>query len=360
MLKVNSTDLAQALNFLFQAYQNKTPMPIMQNVKLSASAGWLHMTQKSTEQELTYKIPFDGDDQELTVEMKKFKERVAQYPKDKEVSIALDEDSNKAVVKCGRSKITLNTLPAQDYPSSNEPVSFDTITFNGAELKRALSVVKNAQANNDVRYYLNGVNLELSDSECNVVATDGHRLHHAVIELVEPVSSRTCIVPRDSIAPIYKYLDSGDISVRISDNSLRISDEESSIQTQLIDGKFPDWKRVVPANNPLQMTFNKQDLEQALKGCLVASNEKYKGVRLTVEDGFAKFESSAPDGSSSEEVVECAYIGDKFEVGFNGVYMLDSISAIESENVDLMALSGDKPMLIKDGNYQAVVMPMRL
>lgn len=362
MLKTNSTDLAQALSFLYQAYANKTTMPIMQNVKLSTLNGWLHMTQQSNEQELTYKIPCDGDELDITVEMKKFKERVSQYPKNKDVSITLDEESNKAVVKCGRSKITLNTMSSKDYPDSKEPASFDTVTFNGAELKRALTVVKGAQANNDVRHYLNGVDLELGYDKCNIVATDGHRLHHAKISVQGgPVEGRTCIIPRDSISPIHKFLEAGDIQVRISDNALRISDEESSIQTQLVDGRFPDWKRVVPSNTTLQLTFNKDDLEQALKGCLVASNEKFKAVRLTVEDGFAKFESNAPDGSSSEEVVECAMSGvDRFELGFNGVYMLESIAAVESENVEILGTSADKPMLIKDGNYQAVVMPMRL
>ena len=359
-MKVDSTNLSKALAFLYQAYPNKTTMPIMQNIKLSASKSVLTMTQINGEQELTYKIPCSNEQEEFTVEMKKLKDRASQYPKDKDVTITCD--GLKATVKCGRSKITLNAMPSSEFPDSLEPTESDIVTFQGEDLKRALSVVKNAQGVNDVRAYFNGVNIELACGQCDVVATDGHRLHHYNMTFSEGQEmQRKCIVPKNSIPPIYKYLDSDSISIRLSDNSLHISDEESSIQTQLLDVQYPDWRRIVPKQNPVVATFNKVDLEQAIKGALVASNEKYKGVRLTVSDGLAKFESNAPDGSSSEEIIECAIAGaDSVEIAFNGAYVIDAVFAVESENVDILIKDGSSPALVKDGGYQAVIMPMRL
>jgi len=359
-MKVNSTDLSKALAFLYQAYAIRTTMPIMQNVKLSADQGVLTMTQTNGEQELTYKIPCSDEQEEFTVEMRKFKDRATQYPKDKDVTITCDDA--KATVKCGRSKITLNAMPSNEFPDSREPTEFDIVTFKGEDLKRALSSVKNAQGDNDVRAYFNGVNIEFEKGQCDVVATDGHRLHHYKMAISEGQDlQRKCIVPKDSIPPIYKYLDSGDVSIRLSDNSLRISDEESSIQTKLLDARYPDWKRIVPQQNPVAVTVNKADLEQALKGALVASSEKFKGVRLSIANGLAKFESNAPDGSSSEEVIECAMSGaDSIEIAFNGSYVIDAVFAVESENVEILIKDGNSSALVKDGNYQAVIMPMRL
>ena len=358
MIKVNSTDLSQALGFLYQGYKNGPIETILQNVKLSLVGEVLTMTQVNEDQELTYSISATGDACEFTVEMKKLRDRVGQYDKDKVVSISVDSSSSKAVIKCEKSKVTLKAMPSEYFPDSRSNLSFNDVTVSGSDLKRAIGVVSRSQGNGDVRYYLNSTSFHFSGGICDVVATDGHRLHHCVIPVDSPIE-KTCLVPRDSMTPISKFLDSGDITVRVSENHIKISDSESSIQTKLIDGKYPDWRRVIPKNNDIKATFNRIELASALKGVLIVSSSKIVGLVMSIRSGEAKIYLDPKGGVESEEIVNCACQSD-IEIGFNGLYLIDSIAAIESENVDIILKDGNSSVLIKDGNYQAVVMPMKI
>ncbi len=361
MIKVESDELARALGFLSQAYLKNSPADIYKHVKLSVTGDKLTMTQSNGTQEMVYSISCEStEDQSFTVEMGKFKERVSQYPKDKDVSITLG-DNKKATLKCGRSKIVLNSLDANDYPDTEETTEFSDIVFNAEELKRAFNMTRNAQGNNDVRYYLNGTYLSLSGKKCDIVSTDGHRLHHCVFGVDSDVEG-SCIIPREAIPSIYKYLDSGEVTIRLSANHLKVTDNESSIKTKLIDGKFPDWNRVIPKQNEGLASFTKQDLETAIKSAMITSNEKNKGVRFLFKGDSVIITSSAPDNTYSEEVVDCAItcLDSDLEIGVNGLYMLSAISCIESESILIKLKDSNSSMLIKEGNYQAVVMPMRL
>lgn len=361
MITLNAGELSKALSFIGQAYKSKTTMPIMQNVKIETDDNIATLTYTNGEQELTYKLPTASKESEsFTVELKKLRDRVSQYDKDSDVKIKFDEVKLKAAVSCGRSKITINGLPSSEYPDSQSVIDFTDVNFDGAELKHALATVKMAQGQNDVRSYLNGVLIDFADSSCSVVATDGHRLHVAGVE-VDTELNQSCIIPASAIAPLHKFLDSGEVTVRISSNHIRISDEESSIQTTLIDGRYPNWKAVIPKANDGQLTYNVAELTNAVKGALITSNEKFKGIKMITANAATTIESNAPDGTSSEDVVECAmtYI-DEITFGANGNYILDALSSINGSNVNIMVKDGNSAMLIKEDKYMAVVMPMKL
>ena len=361
MITLNAGELSKALSFIGQAYKSKTTMPIMQNVKIENSDNIATLTYTNGEQELTYRLPAASNEYEsFTVELKKLRDRVSQYDKDSDVKIKFDEEKLKASISCGRSKITINGLPSSEYPDSMVASNFNNVTFDGAELKHALAMVKMAQGQNDVRVYLNGVLVNFADSSCSVVATDGHRLHIAGVQ-IDTELNQSCIIPASAIAPLHKFLDAGEVTVRISTNHIRISDEESSIQTTLIDGKYPNWKAVIPKANNGKLTYNAAELTNAIKGALVTSNEKFKGVKMITSNAATTIESNAPDGTSSEDVVECAMTDiDEITIGVNGAYMLDALSSINGSNINIMVKDSNSAMLIKEGNYMAVVMPMKL
>ena len=222
-------------------------------------------------------------------------------------------------------------------------------------------------ASQDVRYYLNGLLVEYKEGEVNAVATDGHRLALATspLDKTSPIDGERQILPRKAVLELSKILrqENEDIKITFGNSSLSIQDENLDFSTKLIDGKFPDYEKVLPSGDPNSLEVSKESLQSALSRASVLSNEKYRGVRFALDKNTLKLTANNPEKESAEELLDVNYNGNPMEIGFNIGYLLDVLGTIETDNVELNFYGEESSCLIREPGNQAevyVIMPMRL
>ena len=220
-------------------------------------------------------------------------------------------------------------------------------------------------ASQDVRYYLNGMLLEVKGSKINGVATDGHRLALSSSSSVDSNLEVRNILPRKAVLELSKLLsaDDEDISLMIGPSYIEVKSENLSFSSKLIDGKYPDYDKVFPTGNPLPVEISKDLLQAALSRASVLSNEKYRGVRFQLSENKLKLTANNPEQESAEEELSVSYNGTDLEVGFNIGYLLDVLNSIEGDNVNFEFYGEDSSCIIKEQNSENdvyVIMPMRL
>jgi DNA polymerase-3 subunit beta len=315
------------------------------------------LTATSIDQELSALAPCQWSEQAaITVEGKKFAEIFKALPKDTEATITIAKQ--KLVVKCGRSRFTMNTLPANDFPSFATTDDRASYSVNGLDLKQACDRASSAMANGDVRSYLNGMHFNFTTEGLDVVATDGHRLNITRVEATgEPLA---VTVPRDAVKSLMGIMSAVNTTMNIGDNSLQASDGVRTVTVKLIDGRFPDYNRVVPKGNPHAVEFSRQELNDAIVRALTLSNEKFRAVKLNMANNECVITASNSSDEQAEERIPCTYVGDSYEIAFNGTYVLQALSQIDtSEIVVEFGASPEKPALVRDGEFKAVIMPIR-
>jgi DNA polymerase-3 subunit beta len=364
-IKTNREDLLQPLQNLGGVVERRQTLPILANILVKASHNIMDMTATDLEVELKTQATAECEGEiEFTIPARKILDICKALPE--QASISIDIEKDKAKITSGRSRFTLGILPAQDYPVIEATASTNIITLREKELKQLIDRTSFAMAQQDVRYYLNGMLLEINNKKIRTVATDGHRL--ALSEINQNNSEQEdlqVILPRKAVIELSRLLNDvdNDIKIELSNNYLKVLLQNSIFTTKLIDGRFPDYTRVMPSSTDKELIAEKALLKQSLSRASILSNEKYRGIRFNVINGILQLQAHNPEQEEAEEEVEINYQGEDIKIGFNVGYLLDAISAIPENNIIMELKDPNSSALIygKDNREsQYVVMPMRI
>jgi DNA polymerase-3 subunit beta len=345
--------------------ERKQTMPILANVLLSAKAGKLSVTATDLEVELVATSEVDVKQSgEVTVPGRKLLDICRALPDGTEIN--LDLQGERMVVRARKSRFALSSLPASEFPTVDEINAQQTLTLPQKDFKRLLEKTSFSMAQQDVRYYLNGLLLETSAKKLRSVATDGHRLALCEVELADGAKSgQQVIVPRKGVLELQRLVGAGDgpLELSIGSNHIRAQIGEVRFTSKLIDGRFPEYSRVIPNNPPRVVNGVRDDLRQALQRAAILSNEKYRGIRFAVKPGVLNIQAHNPEQEEAEEQVDVAYEGEDVEIGFNVNYLMDALAAVDGEQVTIGLTDGNSSCLVSsaaDDSAKFVVMPMRL
>lgn len=355
--------LLKPLQAVIGVVERRQTMPILANVLLVARNGEVSVTATDLEVELVANTAVQVDSPgEVTVPGRKLLDICRALPEDAEISIG--QSGEKLVVKSGRSKFSLMTLPAAEFPTVDDINAAHSISVSQAKLGRLLEKTHFSMAQQDVRYYLNGLLLETAGKALRAVATDGHRLALCEAELDEAIAEQQVIVPRKGVLELQRLLSGdGELTIELGSNHIRIQLEGIRFTSKLIDGRFPEYERVIPQDDSNVLSADKNIFRGALQRTAILSNEKYRGIRLVIRKENMILQAHNPEQEEAEEEIEIDYKGDEIEIGFNVNYLLDALGGLESEQISLSVLDSNSSCLIREpGNESCkyVVMPMRL
>jgi len=373
-------DLIKPLTLVAGVVERRTTMPVLSNVLLRLSDGQLTMTGSDTEVELVgrLKLPTAEDaaaleapqgtspSAETTLPARKFLDIVKSLPEGSEVQLRVAD--GRATLSSGRSRFNLSTLPATDFPAIEDAVEGATFRLSAAHLRRLIDRTAFAMAQQDVRYYLNGMLWEVKAGRLRCVATDGHRLAICTLEesLHSGIDDTQVILPRKGVLELGRLLHDaeGEVDVVLGSNHLRVNTADFSFTSKLIDGRFPDYQRVLPQNAANVVEADRQLLRQAFSRASILANEKYRGIRLRFESDRLEMVANNPEQEQAEEEVAVSYQGEPVEIGFNVGYLLDVLGVLSGEQVRLSLADSNTSALLEEtdeaGDSLYVVMPMRL
>ena len=340
-------------------------LPILSNLLFNIKPNLLSITATDMEVELVVDIDVKLEQTaRLTLPAKKLLDICRALPEG--ATLEFDIQNEKALIKSGKSRFTLATLPAQEYPVIDITDETTDFSINQEKLMGLLVNTQFAMAQQDVRYYLNGLMLEISSNNLKAVATDGHRLAFDEIEIKMPTNEiKQIIVPRKGITELTKLLQVGqdDANIRISKNHIQVRSGNLFFTSKLIDGKFPDYQRVIPELSETVVMANREELKDSLSRVSILSNEKYRGVRVVFNKNALHILAHNPDKEEAEEEVSVEYSGEEMEIGFNVSYLIDALATIKTEKATLSVLNPNSSCLItpeQKARCQYVVMPMKL
>ncbi len=363
---INRELLLKPLLLVSGAVERKSTLPILGNILFEISKQSLTLTATDLELEMVAYADIDNqdDDGKLTIPARKLLDICKSLPENSLITFTTQDDTVK--LSSGRSRYSLSTLPATDFPNIEEWKGDVEFKLLKSELLRLIESTHFSMANQDVRYYLNGMSIESEGNEIRSVATDGHRL--AICKISNDslaLPARQVIVPRKGILEIIRLLSSVDevVDVYLGSNHIRIIDSEFSFTSKLVDGRFPDYRRVLPRNGDKIFITDKEQLRQVLSRASILSNEKFKGVRLNFSHSLLKITANNPEQEQAEEELEIDFPYENLEVGFNVSYVLDVLSAIKDEQVKFTLADANSSVVIEgadSGEALYVVMPMRL
>ena len=363
-LSLSREQLLAPLQSVMGVVERRQTMPILANVLLAARNDRLSVTGTDLEVELVASceasVQQAGD---ITVPGRKLLDIVRTLPE--KANVTLSRDGERTTLRAGRSRFVLSSLAATEFPLIEDIGARQTLRVKRADARRLIDKTHFSMAQQDVRYYLNGTLLECEGSNLRAVATDGHRLSLAEATLLEAVSTRQqVIVPRKGILELQRILSGeGELELSIGSNHVRAQIGDIRFTSKLIDGKFPEYGRVVPAQPPHVMTAGKEALRSALQRTAILSNEKYRGVRLSFANNSLTIQAQNPEHEEAEEQMEVGFTGATIEIGFNVNYLLDALAAIDVDTVEMGLTDGNSSCLIRSPGTAAaryVVMPMRL
>jgi DNA polymerase III subunit beta len=363
-LSASRENLLAPLQSVMGVVERRQTMPVLANVLLSARNDRLSVTGTDLEVELVAASAVSVQQAgEITVPGRKLLDIVRTLPE--KATVTVTRDAEKIVLRAGRSRFTLSTLPASEFPVIDDINAGQVLRLTRSAGRRLIDKTHFSMAQQDVRYYLNGTLLETEGKKLRAVATDGHRLALAETELTEAVKGgQQVILPRKGVLELQRILvGEGDLELTIGSNHIRAQIGDIRFTSKLIDGKFPEYGRVVPAKPSRIMTGGRDALRQALQRTSILSNEKYRGVRLTFAPNLLTVQAHNPEQEEAEDQVEVSFEGEEVEIGFNVTYLLEALAAIDADTVEVGLTDANSSCLIRtpgDSSVKFVVMPMRL
>ncbi|MDA8384414.1 MAG: DNA polymerase III subunit beta [Betaproteobacteria bacterium] len=367
LLETTRDALLRPLQAAVGIVERRHTLPILSNVLIARVSDRLDFIATDLEIQITVSAPADAGraDFSITVSAKKLQDICRSLPED--TPVVLEAVDSKVTVRAGRSRFSLQTLPADHFPRLaplSEPIA--TLRLTERELKRALGLVQYAMAQQDIRYYLNGALLVASPQALHVVATDGHRLSFAGVPVSgQDVVPHEVILPRKTVLEVYKLLaDSEDpVSLEIGASQVKLTFGHTELVSKVIDGKFPDYTRVIPTALDKHIVVSRETLLHALQRAAILSNEKLRGVRLVLTDGSLRVISTNSEQEEAQEELEVDYQGDSLDIGFNVTYLLDVLTNLSATEVQCAFGDAGASALITladEPNFKYVVMPMRI
>lgn len=359
--------LLTPLQHVVGAVERRQTSPILGNVLIEAGDEGVVLTATDAEIEMQARCALHVEEGgEITVPARKLLEIGRHLPDSAQVDF--EANGEKALFKSGRSRFTLATLPAAEFPKVEPLEGAQEVTLTASELHQCIRNTAFSMAQQDVRFYLNGMLLEIDAERLSCVATDGHRLAYAqCATTANPSEPVRAIIPRKSVGELQRLLGTldGDESVRllVTPQHLQVHAGDVRLTTKLIDGRFPDYNRVIPVDGNKELVIDCTTLRQSLTRASVLSNEKYRGVRMALANGTLTISSNNPEQEEAIDELEVDYTGDSAEIGFNVTYLLDVLGAIDAVNARIRMKDGASSVLItpeSTGDAKYVVMPMRL
>ncbi|MCW5609608.1 MAG: DNA polymerase III subunit beta [Rubrivivax sp.] len=367
VLKAAQAQLLDALQSVAGIVERRHTLPILANVLLRKNGGTIEFTTSDLEIQVRTRADLGGDSGALatTVGARKLIDILKSLPADQVVT--LSSAQNKLTLAGGKSRFTLQTLPADDFPLVNESVDFGpTFSVPQKTLRGLVNQVHFAMAVHDIRYYLNGILFIAEGRTLTLVATDGHRLALAQAELDSEVPSKQeVILPRKTVLELQRLLKDEDtaIEMRFANNQAKFQFSGMEFVTKLVEGKFPDYNRVIPRNHKNAVVLGRAPLLASLQRAAILTSEKFKGVRINLEPGLLRIASSNAEQEEAKEELEIDYAGDAIEIGFNVTYLIDVLANMSAEMVKLELQDSSASALFtvpEQPGFKYVVMPMRI
>ena len=364
-IKTNRETLLEPLLQINGVVERRQTLPILANVLIKCETDQIALTATDLDVEVQTSMPANcSEEYELTLPARKLLDICKALPANAEIEI--DVDNDRATLKSGRGRYSLGMLSASEYPVIESIDTQSEFSITEKQLKTLIDKTAFAMAQQDVRYYLNGLLLEITSDRLRAVATDGHRLALSDIAAdLADIEERKVILPRKAVLELGRLLSDSDEEVRIalSKNHARFQQGNTLFTSKLIDGRFPDYERVIPASGGSVLEANRDELKQALQRASILSNEKYRGIRFSFAENILTLVANNPEQEEAEEAVDVTYSGDEMSIGFNVGYVLDVLNVIDTETVLLTVTDPNSSAIMtnkgqEDNRY--VIMPMRL
>ena len=366
VLKSTQDKFLAVLQAVSGIVERRHTVPILANVLIQKTGNALQFTTSDQEIQIRTTADLGGDagDFATTVGARKLIDILKTLPGDQTVS--LDSGPSKLVLRGGKSRFTMHTLPAEDFPLVQESANFGPVfSVPQKVLKELLSQVSFAMAVQDIRYYLNGILFVAEGKTLSLVATDGHRLAFTAAELEVEVPKQEGILPRKTVLELQRLLSDADgaIQMQFAGNQARFTFGGMEFVTKLVEGKFPDYNRVIPRNYHSSITLGRAPLLASLQRSAIMTSEKFKGVRLNIEPGTLRVSSNNAEQEEAQDELDIDYGGEPIEIGFNVTYLIDALVSMGQEMVRMDMLDGNSSVVFQiPGNerFKYVVMPMRI
>ncbi len=366
VLKAPQSKVLAVLQSVSGIVERRHTLPILANVMLRKTGGSVQLTTSDLEIQIRTTAELDGDGGNFTatVGARKLIDILRTMPADQ--TVTLESAQNKLVLKGGKSRFTLQTLPAEDFPLVQEAAVFGpAFSVPQKTLKDLLSQVSFAMAVHDIRYYLNGILFVAEGKQLSLVSTDGHRLAFASATLDVDVPKQEVILPRKTVLELQRLLSDaeGAIEMQFANNQAKFSFGGMEFVTKLVEGKFPDYNRVIPKNHKNSITLGRQALLSSLQRTAILTSEKFKGVRLNIDPGTLRVASNNAEQEEASDELDVDYGGDSIEIGFNVTYLIDALTNMQQEMVKIELSDGNSSALLTipdNSTFKYVVMPMRI
>lgn len=366
VLKATQDKVLSVFQSVSGIVERRHTLPILANVMIRKTGSALQFTTSDLEIQIRTTAELDGDAGNFTttVGARKLIDILRTMPADQTVS--LESSQNKLILKGGKSKFTLQTLPAEDFPLVQEAANFGpAFSVPQKTLKELLSQVSFSMAVHDIRYYLNGILFVAEGKQLSLVATDGHRLAFASATLDVEVPKQEVILPRKTVLEMQRLLSDteGAIEMQFASNQAKFSFGGMEFVTKLVEGKFPDYNRVIPKNHKNAITLGRQPLLASLQRTAILTSDKFKGVRLNIDPGTLRVASNNAEQEEAVDELDIDYSGDSIEIGFNVTYLIDVLTNMEQDMVKVELSDSNSSALVTipdNHSFKYVVMPMRI
>jgi DNA polymerase-3 subunit beta len=366
VLKATQDKVLSVLQSVAGIVERRHTLPILANVLIRKTGSALQLTTSDLEIQIRTTAELDGDAGNFTttVGARKLIDILRTMPSDQTVS--LESNQNKLILKGGKSRFTLQSLPAEDFPLVQEAANFGpSFSVPQKTLKELLHQVSFAMAVHDIRYYLNGILFVAEGKQLSLVATDGHRLAFSSATLDVEVPRQEVILPRKTVLEMQRLLSDKDgaIEMQFAGNQAKFTFDGMEFVTKLVEGKFPDYNRVIPKNHKNTITMGRTALLATLQRTAILTSEKFKGVRLNLEPGVLRVASSNAEQEEAVDELEIDYNGDAIEIGFNVTYLIDALTNMDQDMVQVDLADSNSSALItipENTTFKYVVMPMRI
>lgn len=366
VFKATQDQVLSVLQSVSGIVERKHTLPILANVLLQKIGASLQFTTSDLEIQIRTTADLGGDTEDIstTVGAKKISDILRTMPAEQIVS--LEAKDNKLILKGGKSKFTLQSMPAADFPLVQESAHFGPVfSVPQKTLKSLLNQVSFAMAVHDIRYYLNGILFVAEGNQLSLVATDGHRLAFASATLDVDVPKQEVILPRKTVIELQRLLsdNEGAIDMQFANNQAKFTFDGMEFVTKLVEGKFPDYNRVIPKNHHNCVILGRAALLATLQRTAILTSDKFKGIRLNIEPGSLRVASTNAEQEEAVDELDIDYGGDAIEIGFNVTYLIDALSNMTQDMVQMELADGNSSALftIPDNtNFKYVIMPMRI